>query len=253
MTASRRAFLQLLACTPLLAARHARAGRTSVIARLIQEAQAHGGLSQRIDFISHALFGARYEADTLIGGPRQREQFVARDDAFDCVTYCETVLAAAMSKDLRGFEVMLRRIRYAHDEVRWNERNHYFADWERRNVEKRICRPVTVGVPVRISKTVYGVLGPRQETFAGIAGSVLLANGALLRRGDIIGFVSRQPHLDFFHVGLIAFGKNDNLLLRHASQSHGRVVDEDMRAFLAANGVQYVTLLRAEDSPTKGS
>ena len=33
------------------------------------------------------------EAYTLIGGPRRPEKFVVRDDAFDCVTFCETVLA----------------------------------------------------------------------------------------------------------------------------------------------------------------
>ena len=42
-----------------------------------------------------ALRGTRYQGYTLIGGPRRPEQFVVRDDAFDCVTYCETVLAAA--------------------------------------------------------------------------------------------------------------------------------------------------------------
>jgi N-acetylmuramoyl-L-alanine amidase-like len=237
----------------LLAGGRAAAGRTAVIARLIREAPARGAISQRIDFISHALLGVRYQADTLIGGPREREQLVMRDDAFDCVTYCETVLAAALSKDLRGFATMLRRIRYAHDAVRWNERNHYFADWERRNVAKHICRPVAVGIPVRISKTVYGVLGSRQETFAGIPGSVLLAKSALLRRGDVIGFVSRQPHLDFFHVGLIAFARNGRLLLRHASQRHGRVLDEDMQGFLAANDVGYVTVLRAQESAASES
>ena len=35
-----------------------------------------------------------------------------------------------------------------------------------------------------------------------------------------------------------------DLLLRHASQSRGRVMQERMDAFTAANGVKYVTLLR---------
>ena len=39
-------------------------------------------------------------------------------------------------------------------------------------------------------------------------------------------------------------------LLRHASQSHSRVVDESMARFVAANRVRYVTLLRPRDSET---
>ena len=66
--------------------------------------------------------------------------------------------------------------------------------------------------------------------------------------GDVIGFVSRRPNLDFHHTGLIAFGKDGELMLRHASQRRGRVVDDRLDRFVAANRVQYVTLLRAADS-----
>ena len=37
--------------------------------------------------------------------------------------------------------------------------------------------------------------------------------------GDIVGFVTRRPNLDYFHVGFVAFGTNGELLLRHASQT----------------------------------
>ena len=60
-----------------------------------------GPISQRIDFISGALRGTRYQGYTLIGGPQRPEQFVVRDDAFDCVTFCETVLAAAIARQSR--------------------------------------------------------------------------------------------------------------------------------------------------------
>ncbi|MEX0841798.1 MAG: N-acetylmuramoyl-L-alanine amidase-like domain-containing protein [Xanthobacteraceae bacterium] len=251
MTPSRRIFLQWLAGAPLLVfGVDAKAHNASRIARLIEEARTYPDVSRRIDFISRALLGMRYRADTLIGGPRRPEVFVVRDDAFDCVTYCETVLAAALAKDLREFEGILLRIRYEHGKVRWDERNHYFADWNDRIVEKHICRPVEMSPSVAIEKTVDGELGPRKVSITGIAPSTLMANRQLLRNGDVIGFVSRRSRLDFFHAGFIAFAKKGTLLLRHASQSHGRVVDEDMQAFLAANGVRYVTLLRAEDQMT---
>ena len=68
-------------------------------ARAVPEAQA--SVSERMDFISRALLGVRYRANTLIGGPQQPEQFVVRDDAFDCVTFCEFVLATALARDYR--------------------------------------------------------------------------------------------------------------------------------------------------------
>ena len=68
-----------------------------------------------------------------------------------------------------------------------------------------------------------------------------------LERGDIVGFVSRRPNLDYFHTGLIAFDKSGALLLRHASQSRRRVLDERMDQFIAVNGVRYITLVRPQE------
>ena len=66
----------------------------------------------------------------------------------------------------------------------------------------------------------------------------------MLANGDVIGFVSRRPNLDFFHTGLVIFEDDGALMLRNAAQSRGRVVDEPMARFVAANQVQYVALLR---------
>lgn len=254
MATTRRIFLQLLAGVPLLAADPAHAGKNARIARLIKEARVHPDVSQRIDAISHALLGIRYQANTLIGGPRRQEVFVVRDDAFDCVTYCEVVLAAAMVKDIGEFESALRRIRYEHGEVKWAERNHDFAKWSERAVDNKICRPVRMSPSVSVEKILIGDdLGKRRFSIAAIPAPTFLANRGLLQSGDLIGFVSRRENLDFFHTGFVVLGKRGAVLLRHASQSQGRVLDEDMRAFLAVNGTKYVTLLRAEESAPASS
>ena len=75
----------------------------------------------------------------------------------------------------------------------------------------------------------------------------MLANKAQLAAGDIIGFVTQRKNLDYFHVGFVAFGGDGELLLRHASLSRHRVLDERMDRFLAKNRVRYVTLLRPEE------
>jgi hypothetical protein len=246
---TRRTVLQLLAGLPLVVGSSASAGDESLIGRLIAESRALPRVSQRLNFISHALLGVRYQANTLIGGPANPEVFVVRDDAFDCVTFCEVVLAAAHSVDLGEFEASLRRIRYEHGAVKWDERNHYFADWSRRAVENGICRPVAMQPAVTIEKTVnWQNLGERRVVLTVIPRTTFMANRKRLLSGDVVGFVSQRPDLDFYHTGLVALGKGGKLMLRHASRSHGRIVDEPMDAFVTANRVQYVTLVRAAES-----
>jgi hypothetical protein len=219
------------------------------IARLIDEAHGKSPISQRLDFISGALRGTRYQGYTLIGGPSRPEQFVVRDDAFDCVTFCETVLAAARAETPAEFDTALRAIRYHNGVVSWRERNHYFFEWGRHNIENNVCRPVTLDGSINIDKTVYWhkELGRRRFSIAVIPRAVFLANKRQLTTGDIVGFITQRPNLDYFHVGFIAFDGRGELLLRHASQSRHRVLDERMDRFVAANRVRYVTLLRPQE------
>jgi len=250
---TRRQFLQLLAVPPLLAAgvSDAWAAKAILIERLIGEARALPSVSERMDFISRKLLGIRYQADTLIGSPKQPERFVVRDDAFDCVTFCEVVLAAAIARDRAEFETSLRRIRYDHGNVQYNQRNHYFADWCKRNIDNGICRPVKIEPSIVIDKTLtwHREFGRHPVSFVAIAKETLLANANLLAPGDIIGFASRRVGLDYYHTGLVAFGRTGELLLRNASQSRGRVVEDKMAAFVGVNPVKYVTLLRAVNNP----
>jgi hypothetical protein len=251
----RRTVLQLIAGLPLAAGASAALAIESpppegpLIGRLIAQSRSLPRVSQRINFISRALIGVRYQANTLIGGPGNPEVFVVRDDAFDCVTYCEVVLAAALARDFDEFETSLRRIRYEHGQVKWEERNHYFADWSRRAVENRICRPVQIEPSVTIEKTVnWQNLGERRVALTVIPRATFLASRRRLAAGDVVGFVSRRENLDFHHAGLVAFGPGRKLMLRHASQRLGRIVDEPMDGFAAANRVQYVTVVRPAES-----
>ena len=251
MPTSRRNVLQWLAggAAWISGAAPALAGEKR-IERLIHEARGIATMSQRIDFISAALRGTRYQSYTLIGGPRRPEQFVLRDDAFDCVTYCETVLAAARAQDVGTFENALQEIRYRHGLVNWYERNHYFFEWCERNVENKTCHWLDMAGAVDISKAVDSQKGLSKRRFAMrvIPRAVFLANAGKLATGDIVGFVSRRPDLDYFHCGLVVVEPKGPLLLRHAAESRRRVLDERMDRFLARYGVRYVTLLRPEES-----
>jgi len=260
---TRRQLLRLLVGPPLLAVGgnfalaakidgvSAGITKTALIERLIGEARGLPNVSERIDFISRKLLGIRYQANTLIGSPKHPEKFVVRDDAFDCVTFCEVVLAAALARDMAEFENSLRRIRYDRGHVQYDRRNHYFADWCKRNIENGVCRPVAIEPSITIDKTLtwHREFGKHPVSFVAITKETLLANAKLLTAGDIIGFTSRRAGLDYYHTGLVAFGKIGELLLRNASQSRGRVVEDKMAVFVSANPVKYVTLLRPAESP----
>ena len=246
---SRRHILQILAGgAALAAAGPAWAGETR-IARLIGQAQKFPGISQRIDFISRALIGTRYRGYTLIGGPRRLEQFVMRDDCFDCVTFCETVLAAAMVRDPEDFAATLRQIRYRNGAVTWRERNHYFSQWGVNNTAAGICAPVKLPGSETVAKTLTEMraLGPRRTSFEAIPRESLLANKALLATGDIVAFVSQRSDLDVFHVGFVIVDRDGDLWLRHAAQSRGRVVEQPLAPFLKQYRVRAVTLWRPRE------
>jgi hypothetical protein len=247
---NRRDILHLLVGGVALAGSTARGSATEArIGRLIDEARNKGPISQKLDFISGALRGARYQGYTLVGGPKRPEQFVVRDDAFDCVTFCETVLAAAIAGNLGEFDAALRAIRYHNGVVSWRERNHYFFEWGQHNIENNTCRPVNLDGSIKIEKTVYWhkELGKRRFSISVIPRAVFFANKRQLAKGDIVGFITQRPNMDYFHVGFISFDNGGDLLLRHASQSRRRVLDERMDSFVAVNRVRHVTLLRPQE------
>jgi hypothetical protein len=175
---------------------------------------------------------------------------VLREDGFDCVTFCETVLAAARARTSDEFADELRRIRYRSGEVEWFARNHYFAEWGLNNIANGMLRPVLLPGAVLRHKTVdyMPALGVRRLAFAAVPGASLIAHGDRLLTGDIVGFLSRRPGLDCFHTGLIVLADDGALSLRHASRSRGRVLDQPLAEFLAENGVRNVALWRPQEA-----
>ena len=245
---NRRSFLVLLAGAGTMLAGFPTRANERRIARLIVEGREWRAMPERLDFISRALIGSRYRAETLIGGAKKSEIFVNRDDVFDCVTYCEAVLAAANARDPDEYEPLLRKIRYRGGVVNWQERNHDFAAWCAHNVENGLCRPVRLAGAVELKKAMSWPrdLGKRSYTIAAIPRDVLLDNRAMLASGDIIGFVSARQGLDYFHCGFVMM-EGGTPKLRHAAQSRRRVLEEPLERFLVANRVKYVTLLRPQD------
>ncbi len=219
------------------------------IDRLIAAASTLPTVSQRIDVISKALVGSPYRGHTLIGDARRAERFVMRDDVFDCVTFCETVLAAALAREPAQFEPQLRFIRYKDGEIGWRARNHYFSDWCTNNVANHVCRKLLLPGSETINKRLTWMRGlpARHASLTVLPRAALIDNRERLATGDIIGFLSQRPGLDYFHTGFIVVAGDGALMLRHAAKSRGRVLDQPLKRFLAENHVEAVTLLRVTE------
>ena len=247
---SRRQLLQLAAgaATLALGLAPARTEETR-IAGLIEKARADTFVGARIGVISQALIGSRYVEYPLIGGPRKAEQFVLRDDGFDCVTFCETVLAAARSFTVADFQPQLRKIRYRNGEITWPARHHYFADWSLNNIANGICRALVLPDTTVVQKMVSYMHGLPVERvgLTSVPVASVFANAERLATGDVVGFLSRRPGIDYFHTGFIVVGDGEELVLRHAAKSKGRVLDQKLTQFVAENGVRHVSLLRPQE------
>jgi len=66
-----------------------------------------------------------------------------------------------------------------------------------------------------------------------------------LQTGDLIFFASTRKHLDVFHAGIIV-RDGKKVLMRHASRSHGSVVEQNLSDFLKANRMTGVIVARPQ-------
>ncbi|MBW1880758.1 MAG: DUF1460 domain-containing protein [Deltaproteobacteria bacterium] len=206
------------------------------VASLLEDVARVRGIGERIGAISRRFLGRPYVTEPLVGAPSEPEQLVTRLDAFDCVTFVESVLALASARAPAEFERELVQIRYHRGRVEWLHRNHYTSDWFERNVEAGRLAPVLgdqwVGVPRRLS--VLAGYPVRDRTVYWLPFERLDALDRAGCTGDVVGFGSTRSDLDTSHVGLLVRGEA-GLHVRHASRSAGMVVEATLSEYLARN------------------
>lgn len=183
--------------------------------------------------------GVGYDADPLI-----------RDDAFDCLTYVETVLAC-------GNVDRLNQIRYANGKISFENRNHFFtSDWLRNNADLVENISVDFGATTMRLGTVT-----KSNWFALMHGlSIDVAPTDIdlkyVPYSNIEKFDTDEPVLVAFvvnnpaqshrvgsdilvaHVGFLLPGG----VLRHASRDAGAVVDADFREYVARRALKTTNL-----------
>jgi hypothetical protein len=200
----------------------------------------------RIEGISAQFIGCPYTSNSLVGSADIPEQLILKLDAFDCVTYMETVLALALSESAEQFAGNLIRIRYKNGEVEWQKRNHYMVNWWRNNERQGLLQNITRGAEsVEKSRELNLIpdLPTERVSFRVFPKKNSKRIEKLVKTGDFVCFGSIKKNLDVFHTGIL-LRRDDKILLRHASRTAKKVIDQDLQDFLKNNRMSGLVLLR---------
>ena len=216
------------------------------VARLLQRLNQTDSMEARADQASKMFLGRPYVENPLGGGPHKKEVLRVSLDAFDCVTYMEAVLALAASSNANEFLQELRGLRYQSKNVLWFNRNHYMVDWLASNQTRGSVKDLTRGrdtiARTRTLDVVQG-LPPRRVTFRCFPKRRFARIKHRMQTGDLIMFVSTNTRLDVFHTGILIH-RDDRVLMRHATRSAGKVVEQDLREFLMKHRMSGFILAR---------
>ncbi len=208
---------------------------------LLKEVSGLSLSGEKIKFLSRHFLNIPYMESTLTGSIGESEVFVINLEFVDCFTFIDYVEAMRLSNSFNKFKDCLDDIRYQDGKVQFEKRNHFFINWREYNSD--IVEDVTtsVGNSVRVEKELND-RGDGTSYLPGIAyikstinyiPSASIDNKVIdeLKTGDYIGIYSDKPGLDVSHVGILIKG-NDSTVLRHASQKHEKVVDEDFKDYI---------------------
>lgn len=103
-------------------------------------------LEQRIAYFSKRFLSRPYVNGALGEGCEGRydQNPLFRFDAFDCLTYVNTVLALSLAKSVGDFKQQLMRLNYYDGQPDYLKRFHFMSlDWNRQNQRARFIQDIT--------------------------------------------------------------------------------------------------------------
>lgn len=165
---------------------------------------------------------------------------------YDCMTFCEEMLALAISNSYEETFNNLQKIRYKDGFISFKTRNHYtMADWLPENnwLLNDVTREIGGNFCKKLSRTISrhrllatnkcyefgGVPGPTEYTIDYIPKEKLREIKVLLRGGEIFTVIQNRKGIFAAHMGLIAVDKNYDIIFRHASSADGAMKVVDMK------------------------
>lgn len=213
------------------------------IETLMEQATLKDGLPARTEFLSGKFLGTPYAGNTLGGASGETERLTVDLSGVDCFTYIDYVESLRLSGSFGEFKRNLVKTRYKDGAVRWENRKHFFSDWvngddkNARDVTRETGGDATVTVTKELNRKTDGSLW--LPGLAAVKRDVsYVPSGKLsppvlqeIKTGDYLGIYSDKDGLDVSHTG-IAIRKNGAVYLRHASTVHGKVLDEELAAYM---------------------
>ncbi len=209
---------------------------TPALRLAIQETRTNHDLTR----IGLQFLGKPYRANALSSS--NPEELVADLSSFDCVTFIENSLALAHSAGVDSvYQKALVHFRYAGDSVQYEKRYHYFSDAMRslgypllgtrdmlQNFPKSFSFLSNYLASKQPGQINLSLLRSReyqltQNEFYYTPNAIIDRLLPLLKSGDLVGLVSKNPAIDFLHTGMI-FRKDGKVYLLHASQEYKRVM-----------------------------
>jgi hypothetical protein len=201
----------------------------------------------RLDALSARYLGKPYKLDCLGEGKGPDRDPLYDPKRVDCQTLVEQVMAEAVAEGVGGREAAVRLIRYHRGEVALENRYHYcLPDWVENPWPVRDITAVVGGAAVKVDKRridlpafLKGRGGSpkrspqpaREVSFRYIPRNAVVKRLAQVPDGSIGIFVHRRPDLISAHLGFV-FRRKSGPVLRHASQTRGKVIDEPLTSYL---------------------
>lgn len=165
----------------------------------------------------------------------EKEQKLTVDlEGVDCMTFLEYLEALRLSNDQETFINNLRWIRYVNGIVSFQNRRHFFSDWDTISTLENVTTEIgEQGYKTTLKE--LNKINERENLIEGLPIKIKRINyiptHEISRILDKItsvyycGFFTSKQGLDVIHVGLL-MRDNQNITLRHASSIKGKVVDE---------------------------
>ena len=159
------------------------------------------------------------------------------------MTFCEQVLALAISKKYQDAFNNLQKIRYYNGSISFSTRNHFvMADWLPHN--QWLLRDITEEKGGMLCKEMVKTID--RQTFVKSLGcnetksfppsqrisikylpkQNLLTISDKLKGSEILVLITTREGIFASHLGFIIKNRDNSLLFRHASLTHKKVIDE---------------------------
>lgn len=214
---------------------------------IIRESSKIKDVARRIDFLSRQFLDLDYLESTLIGDINIPEVFVINLEGVDCFTFIDCIEAMRLSGSFPEFKVNLRKVRYKSGSVSFENRNHFFTDWQEFNsdfvddITEEIGAKKTVRVQKKLNekedRTYFlpGIYPVRRKIKYIPSDAVDDSVLNKLSTGDYVGIYSNVKGLDVSHVGII-IKDGDKIYLRHASslKENRKVIDQDFKSYITS-------------------